>query len=134
MYSCYCANILQCTICLLLCTTVKRVASAGKENLPCSSTEVLQPVSMNSSSGLLQRQTPLLAPGSTPVAVSAKERSGRFSRSFNDPLQTTLKRYTHTPPHPAAISSGTLSTMHLCCMSADFNCANVNPNKQYLLL
>ena len=95
---------------LFSCTTGKAVAGAGKESLPCSSTEALQPAPANSS--LPHTQPPFLHRNSTPMAVPTKEKRSRKrpSQSCNDPSQGTSGEHVSASTSSTGVSGRTSST------------------------
>ena len=99
------------TFCLFPWTTGKDVVSAGKDNSPRSSPELLQPVSTNGGSFLRHSQPPLLSHGSTPGPMAAcTEKSSSSSQSSSGTSQRVVEQCTHIPTHPAGNSSGTSPT------------------------
>ena len=86
------------------------MVSAGKDNSSHSSPEMLQPVSTNGSSLCRHSQPPLLSHGSTPGPMAAcTEKSSSSSQYSSSTSQRMVEQCTHTPTHPACISSGTSS-------------------------
>ena len=85
------------------------MVNAGKDNLPCISTAMLQPVSANNSS-LPLGQPPLPGQNSTPLVGSTEINSSSFSPSSSDPSRRMVEQCTQTSAHPAGISSGNSST------------------------
>ena len=83
--------------------------NAGKDNLPCISTAMLQPVSANNSS-LPLGQPPLPGQNSTPLAGSTERNRSRSSPSSSDPSWSMVEQCMQTSTHPADFSSGNLST------------------------
>lgn len=96
---------------LFSCTTDKAVASAGKESLPCSSTEMLQPAPVNSSISLPHCWQPLHSKENVLIEVSTVTNTRkRSSKSFSHNSLRTLEQGTPASTRPADVSSGQVAS------------------------